>query len=558
MIHFQFINSNDEIRIFIFYQNQNQIISDENICDLNEISNLSNQLFSTLSELNKNLHNRIQLFEQLKDTSFKLYQKCIHPIYKNLDNEKLNLKLHFEFDNKLGFIPFEFFYNGSFFLSEKHHITRKVKQTSKKEIERFENQNFCISGNYSNDKKISKSITKEMDEIANLLKKNSLNHTGPHFGPIETKTEVNNLISNSSIFHYSGHFTQNGIESGWDLKDNIYSITDFQKLDKLPSFLFSNTCGVSNQLDQSNFFFNLSKLGIENILYTTGEINSEFGREFAILFYNEFLIGNNISNSILNARKLFIEKHGYSNPCWLQYNLIGTGELILKPKKTIQYDNPIKSIFILLFLITITSITIVNFHSWYKKAYENKIVHIIPKNINKGFKIFDKNGYFVNPKKTVRIYNNDNFTFYADGFDSLKTLFKLKNSELLFKTDEPTQYIFDNNLFNIFTLKNDTLFINLINNGLCTFQIQNLSEDTKLYFGFNSTKNKNRSWKLVNSDSNYIKIHQYFQEDLFLKIEQNNLKKYYIFNKDYPICEIELDINSIINKNSQHWIFIGF
>tara|TARA_S200000501_G_scaffold377453_1_gene435905 strand:- start:5058 stop:6728 length:1671 start_codon:yes stop_codon:yes gene_type:complete len=556
MIHFQIINSNDEnIRIFSFYQKNNEIISNNTTCSLNEITELSNQLYITLSELNNNLHNRIQLFEQLKSISYKLYKKCIHPIFNNNDE---NLKLQFEFDIETGFIPIEFFYDGFTFLVEKHLITRKIKHNNNTKIENSINQNVSISGNFNNDLSIKKSISEELNSISSLLSKHSLNYSGPNMGPIINKSEINNLISNCNIFHYSGHFTNNENKSGWNLEKNIYTISDFQNLDKVPFFLFSNTCGVSNNLTYSKFFLKLFQLGINHILFTTGEINTEFGQKFSILFYNNLLNGNDISLSLLNARRQFIKKYGYSNPCWLQYNLIGNGDLTLKTKEVKKNIKPIINIFVLLFLITILSISFVNFKKWYKENFENKIIHIIPENVNKEFKIFDKNHFYLSSHKPLRIYNNDFFTFYADGYDSLKVKFNLINSNLRFSTNKPTQYIFNNNLYNTLVLENDSLFINLVNNGLCDININNKPQNTNIYFGFYSKKNNKRFWRKINDESSQIKLNRYFQNDLFLKIEKDKLKNYFLFNKNNKICEMKLNISSILNRNSNDWIFIGF
>jgi len=559
MINFKFINSNDGyIRIFYFYQNNKKSISDEINCNLDEIIILSNILLDTLSELNQNLHSRIQLFEQLKNTSLKLYQKCIEPAINILKPDKKHLRIQFEFDQELGIIPFEFFYNGSFFLSEKYLINRKIKRKKDSIANNEKNKNICISGNFNNELKIKKSVLNELDEISNLFNMHSLNYSGPNLGPIENKFEINNLISNSKIFHYSGHYNNTEDNMGWKMKNATYKISDFSKLARVPNFLFCNTCGISINLNQSKFFFELYKLGINNIIFTTGEINTEFSRKFSILFYKEFLNGKDISASLLNTKKMFIKKYGYSNPCWLQYNLLGDGQFILNNKTISKNIKPLNGISISIILITILSFTFIKFNRWYKESYNNKLIHIISKNVEKGLEIYNKDGNFINPDKPIRIYNNDIYTFYADGFDSLNSEFILLNSKLNVLTKGTSQYIFDNNLYNTFIHKDDTIFINLIYNGLCNIELKNQPKNTNIYFGFYSTIYKKRNWKKVHQINNKIKIHPYFQNDLFLKIEQNNSKKYFKYNNKGSICEMELNLSTILNKNSKDWIYIGF
>ena len=92
--------------------------------------------------------------------------------------------------------------------------------------------------------------------------------------------------------------------------------------------------------------------------------------------------------------------------------------------------------------------------------YQNKVVHIISNNEN--FKIFNSYGNFINPNKPLRIYNNDNYSFYSEGFDSLHIIFGINDSLIYIDSKSPLQIIFENNLKDVIELKNDSLIINLI------------------------------------------------------------------------------------------------
>ena len=122
--------------------------------------------------------------------------------------------------------------------------------------------------------------------------------------------------------------------------------------------------------------------------------------------------------------------------------------------------------------------------------------------------IFNSYGHFVDPKKPLKIKNHDLFTFYANGVDSLSLEFKLLNSQLKIHPKTINQFIYANKLYNIIELTEDTLYINLINNGLCEIDILKKSNVQNLYFGFKENENIKtlRNWSILDSNLSMIKI----------------------------------------------------
>ena len=560
MLRFQFINSNDgNVRIFFYNHSQQNSTSKEFTSDLNEIREISVRINSLISEINKNLHQRIHLFDQLKIEAFNLYNKCISPLIDNFDR---NSKIIFEFDENLEFIPFELFYNNIYFLSEKFSIIRKINGKNK-EISKIQNNfndnKLCLSGNFGNDLDIQNSTDNELNEIANLLEEKNIPFCGPLVGPFTEKVEISNIISSAPILHFSGHFSNLKNNFGWKINSNsVFNIDNFKSISHLPKFIFSNSCGSATNKTNSNFFYEMNKIGVENIIYTTGEINTEFSRKFALLFYIEFLNGNNISDSLKNAKNKFIEKYGYSNPCWLQYNFLGEDNVSLINKTIKPNSEPILFIFMLLSLIAIFAFSIVNFKSLYDHKNKNQLLHIIPKNNINKFEIFDSYGHFINPNKQLRVYQNNQFTFFSKGFDSLRLHFEITDTSFSIKTNSPLQFIYENNLIEVITIKEDSLIINLINNGLCEIELSNTIKNQQLYFGFSDFKKINsRVWKKIINYST-IKIDPYFNDKLFLHIIQNNKNQYFEFKNNDTICEISLDIKFISEFRSNSWIYLGF
>lgn len=560
MLRFQFINSNDgKIRIFSYNHLQENSSSIESVCNLNEISEISIRINSLIANINKNLHQRVVLFDQLKIEAFNLYCKCISSLIDNSDNVS---KIIFEFDKNLGFIPFELLYNNKYFLSEKFSIIRKIngRKSSKKKNQNNLNENkLSLSGNFGNDLDIRNSTDNELSEIANILEEKNIPFNGPLVGPFPDKQEISNIISSAPILHFSGHFSNLENDFGWKNNSNsVFNINDFKSIPHLPRFVFSNSCGNLANKTNSNFFYDLNEIGIENIIYTTGEINTEFSRKFAILFYTEFTSGNNISDSLKNAKNRFIEKYGYSNPCWLQYNFLGEDDFSLVHKNIKTSSGPILLIFILLSLLTIFSISAVNFKSWYDQKNKNQLLHIIPQNNINKFEIFDTYGHFINPNKQLRVYNDSQITFYSNGFDTLRLHFNITDTSVSIKTESSLQFIYENNLMEVIKIIEDSLFINLTNNGLCEIEISNIAKNQHIYFGFSDFKQSNsRIWrKLINSPT--INIDPYFNDKLFLHIIQNNISQYFEYNTKDTICEISLDIKAISEFRSNNWIYLGF
>ena len=113
MLRFQFINSNNnEIRIFLTNQVENFSSTLEFSCNYSEIFELSIKLNNLISELNHNLHNQVELFSQFQIEAQNLYLKCVAFFFNELKIKDNFDYIIFEYDKKLGFIPFEYLFNG--------------------------------------------------------------------------------------------------------------------------------------------------------------------------------------------------------------------------------------------------------------------------------------------------------------------------------------------------------------------------------------------------------------------------------------------------------------
>ena len=65
--------------------------------------------------------------------------------------------------------------------------------------------------------------------------------------------------------------------------------------------------------------------------------------------------------------------------------------------------------------------------------------------------IFNSFGHFVDPNSPIKIKDDDQFTFYAQGYDSLSIKFNIINSILKINPVNPgkiRQFIYDNKLHN--------------------------------------------------------------------------------------------------------------
>ena len=568
MIRFQFISGeNGNLRILYHNQQKQSPTTTDKRCNVNEVLDLSIRLNSLLNEINQNLHKRVELFNIFKIKAKVLFDICFLNFSNDIENEKDSAlpQIIIEFDVNLGFIPFESFYTGKYFLTEYFQLIRNIttpNPSSQNFITKNNHNEINLAGNFSCDKDINDSVEKELSEISNLFEKNKVPVIGPILGPFGDKNEIRSIFSSSNIFHYSGHLITNSQnQSGWKWNNNtIIDVKDLIGQDNCPAFVFSNTCGSEKISNNSHFIYELRNNGVNSILYSSGLINTEFSKKFAILFYQEFIKGNDIGLSLLNTRKLFIEKFGYSNPCWVQYNILGDSNFQLKNIKKKPESGPISFLLIALMFITFFSILSINMKNLVSDKLDYKYLTVKSISNSNNLEIFNSYGHFVDPKKPLKIKNHDLFTFYANGFDSLSLEFKLLNSQLKIHPKTINQFIFANKLYNIIELTEDTLYINLINNGLCEIDILQKSNVQKLYFGFKDNENINpkRNWSILDSNLSMIKIDPYFNNDLFLLIIQNGHNKYFKLNCQSPICNIQIEISEIWNLKSNCWQYIGF
>nr|MBP7217024.1 tetratricopeptide repeat protein [Candidatus Omnitrophota bacterium] len=151
------------------------------------------------------------------------------------------------------------------------------------------------------------------------------------------------------IVHFAGHCgfdRRDPGQSGWVLRDGLFSITDIFSLGEtsaLPSLIFSNACTsalFADSLDQgrcqeqafgiaSAFLFS----GVRHYIGSVQKIEDKASLDFAQAFYQGLLAGESVGQSLRKGRLALIKEHGFAYTWWASYLLYGDPGYVVFPQK---------------------------------------------------------------------------------------------------------------------------------------------------------------------------------------------------------------------------------
>ena len=112
---------------------------------------------------------------------------------------------------------------------------------------KIETNNFIIVGNPSESKDIFDDVIDECNWLSETVK-SGFNLFGPYTKKSVNKIELIRLLNIANCFHFSGHFKDDINSSGWLLYNDVFEINDINKISCAPDFIYSNSCGETNDL----------------------------------------------------------------------------------------------------------------------------------------------------------------------------------------------------------------------------------------------------------------------------------------------------------------------
>lgn len=562
MIQIEFLQGEDDHLRILFHANKhnNQIVNETKI-EGKDVLKLADELFSLLYEINLSESRRVKLFPQFKKQSSTFFSLLFADLLDSGEWEKWGQNITLFFDSKFHYLPVEWAFNEKYFLCEKFIITRnhlRKHQALHREFEAFQPEVFCLAGNFSRDMDIQESVEIELNSLNNIMAP-VIDVNGPLYGPFDSKVSINEILDSSDIFHYSGHYKTDE-NDGWKLNDNqSFNSKDLQEVHNLPGFIFNNVCGKEYSNTNKDFTTALLDSGTRGILSPFGPVKSTSASEFSNLFYSAWKNGITLGEALLEARKYFIEKNGVSDPTWMQYVLYGESKLSIPIQSKTNLFTPVLKILLSLILFFLLSVSIIQFKTWYGNKFESKILYFQQKYSE--YDVFISNQTGLEQKLPVKIdvRNKDVFTFSNSGFDTLIIEITLIDSIFTFKSNLPfSQFVIGYTIEDIILLHDDTIMVNLVNNGLCDVQLENFNKEFDIQFGVHNQAGE-LSWYNINSDFSLFKYDPYFQNDITMKIHSNNGGKFYNYNCDINLCESGIvDISSVWHNKDSCWRFIGF
>jgi len=270
--------------------------------------------------------------------------------------------LHLILDKETNLIPFEILHDGKDFLSDFIVLSRTLTDSPNsfnRELNIKSNETFSLIGNPSESDDIDKDVISELNSISELVE-SDLNLRGPFKHRNIDKIELIRLLGSNSLFHFSGHYKNDG----WELFNDFFKISDINKCSRTPNFLFSNSCG--NYTDNFIEFINSFLIkGTQSIISSIGKLPSKKAANFSKIFYNFFISKNHsVGKSLFLARQEMIKKYGHQDFFWCFYQLYGSSLIRVNKKTTspIKKDNSSKIKYILGMLMAI-------FISYYSYSY---------------------------------------------------------------------------------------------------------------------------------------------------------------------------------------------
>ena len=359
----QFIKINENELLLNF--NSNKIFKIKvSLSDLQDFVQKIN--IDILNKYNVSGPNKEQL-ENLKDTSYELYNILgFYEISNFLDNLKKNQFNHIKLilDKDTNFIPFEILHDGKDFLSDFIIFSRNFTDYSSFTLNgnsNNETNNFIIVGNPSESEDIFDDVIEECNSLSEIVK-SRFNLFGPYTKKSVNKIELIRLLNISNCFHFSGHFKDSSSSSGWMLNNDIFEVNDINKVSSAPDFIYSNSCGETND----SYIYEFLKKGSKSIVSSMGKLPSKRAIEFSRFFYIYFILKEkSVGESFFLAIKDAKNKFGSEDLFWSFYRLYGNSSLKFKTKikngYSLKSSNKIKILVSIFIIISIIILYFFNF-----------------------------------------------------------------------------------------------------------------------------------------------------------------------------------------------------
>jgi len=244
-------------------------------------------------------------------------------------------------DEAIAHLPFDILYTGDIFLWQGFIISRQIateKGISHTNPRVIKGRKLALVGDPSADPALDTTIREELFTLGEDLE-TVFDLQGPLMGSSVTRQTLEEVLTDCSMLHFSGHFeTDETGKSGWLLDEGeIFAGDALSHFRQLPHFVFSNTCGSSGTLRSNAFIHNFLEAGICAFLTTNGDIPSVQATWFGIFFYRSLLKGYSYGRAVHRARSSLIDRFGISDLSWMFYILYGDAEArpLLKGKRRV-------------------------------------------------------------------------------------------------------------------------------------------------------------------------------------------------------------------------------
>ena len=414
------------------------------------------------------------LFQQIFGATALKLQELIHPDHPQ--------PLLICVDEEIAFIPFDILYNGEMFLWEAFIISRQIissnRKNKNKSVYHEKRPRISIIGDPSGDSSIEASIREELMALTDQVE-NIMDISGPHVGSEMNFQQLSELLSESDIFHFSGHYFSGDAEnSGWLIADQkkITKI-EVQNLIKVPHFIFSNSCGDMKIAQVDGFLRSFLDKGTAVCLATIGEIPNSVASYFSRDFYRKLISGSSVGESCYYARKMLISKFGRSELGWMFYTLLGNAsfkifnlEYPLKKKWKKKLMKPALLIIITLLLLQLFDNVSDYFH---KEMIEFKTD---PTTAN----IIINDQFIGTSVAPISIKNKDIIKFHITGYDTAQFEYVQINYEWVFRSLDSVKGIIQEELKTVFSYFNGKLKVNLIPTHFHRVKFINSTIDEKI------------------------------------------------------------------------------
>ncbi len=275
----------------------------------------------------------VDLLEKLKLKGQAVFQTLFGETgvqLRRLANPEAPERLVIAVDEAVAHLPFDILYTGDIFLWQGFIISRQIateQGISQHRARVIPGRKLTLIGDPSADPALDASVRDELFTLSEELA-SEFDLQGPLMGKSVTRQTLEEVLTDCSLLHFSGHYqnNENG-SSGWLLdKNEIFTGDKLGHFRQLPHFIFSNTCGSKSTFQSNSFIHNFLDAGISAFLTTNGDIPSIQATWFGIFFYRSLLKGYSYGQAVHRARSSLIDRFGISDLSWMFYILYGDAD----------------------------------------------------------------------------------------------------------------------------------------------------------------------------------------------------------------------------------------